>query len=153
MYPQSPRTASIERHPDLLALRADSEGAAVRPGAQIAESLSLLAGLYLAISPWVVGFHASASALSVTDLVIGLTLVLLALGYAPAFERTHGMAVAALLIGAWAVIAPRVVYATPAETRAEVSNVVAGGVAVVLALLTLALGAWRGRAESATRRT
>jgi hypothetical protein len=58
------QTHPIEQRPDPIAPRAAREGAAVRPLAQVSDCLSRLAGLYLAVSPWVVGFHTTASALA-----------------------------------------------------------------------------------------
>lgn len=144
-------TPPIEQHPDLAALRATSQSAATRPGAQLAECLSLLAGLYLAISPWVVGFHATTRALSASDLITGGALALLALGYGPAYERTHGMGWAAAMIGVWTIIAPWVIYGSPATVRTEWSNIVTGGVVILLALATAALGSAAGTRSRAVR--
>jgi hypothetical protein len=134
----------IDEHPDLVALRIGSERAVTRPAAQAVECLSLLAGLYLAISPWVVGFDAFRS-LTVSNLVTGLALVVLALGYGPAYERTHGMSWAALLVGAWTIVAPWVVAGHAAATKPEVSNVIAGAAACLTALATMGLGMAGGR--------
>lgn len=134
--------ARIEQHPDLMALRAESERAATRPVAQAVECLSLLTGLFLAISPWVVGFDAFRS-LTVNDLITGAALALLALGYGPAYERTHGMGAAAALIGVWTIIAPWVVAGSPATARTEASNIATGALAFILALATLAQGSTR----------
>ena len=131
--------ARIEEHPDLLALRMGSERAVTRPAAQAVECLSLLAGLYLAISPWVVGFDAFRS-LSVNDLITGIALAAIALGFGPAYERIHGMGWAAALIGVWTIITPWVVSGDAAVTRTIWSNVVTGAVVLVLALATTATG-------------
>lgn len=139
----------IEEHPDLLALRAASEGATVRPPAQALECMSLLAGVYLAISPWVVDFHASAPALTGNNVITGLVLVALSLGFVPAFERTHSMGLAAAAIGVWTIIAQWVIQSSPTNAGIIASNVAIGAVVLVLALATLAQGAGRGRAVAA----
>jgi|SRR5579871_5394712 hypothetical protein len=133
--------ARIEEHPDLMALRISSERAVTRPVAQAVECLSLLTGLYLAISPWVVGFDAFRT-LTVNNLVIGIALAVLALGYGPAYERTHGMGWTAALLGIWTIIAPWAVAGNAAVTKTEVSNIITGAVAILLALATTAMG-WR----------
>ncbi|MGO4429678.1 SPW repeat protein, partial [Streptomyces sp. MCAF7] len=51
-----------------------------------------------------------------------------------AYERTHGMAWAAALLGVWAIIAPWVVSGSVATMRTIISNVIVGAVALVLAL-------------------
>src|SRR5690606_42051247 len=60
------------------------------PTTQITEGLAFLAGVYLAISPWVVGFS-NLSTITINNLVIGVAVALLALGFASAFGRTHGL--------------------------------------------------------------
>ena len=56
--------AGMEEHPDIMELRARYELAAAAPLAQFANGLIFLTGLYLAISPWVVGFNASMRSLA-----------------------------------------------------------------------------------------
>lgn len=60
--------------------------------------LAVLTGLYMAISPWVVGFHGY-STLTVHNLIVGIALSVLALGFASMYGRVHGMVRAAPLIG------------------------------------------------------
>lgn len=139
-------THPIEQHPDLVNLRAASETAAARPLAQATEALSLLAGLYLAISPWVVGFHATAPTLTANNLITGLALVAFALGMVPAFERTHSM-VAAALIGVWTIIAQWVIQSSPPDAGIIASNVAAGSIVLLLALTTMAQSKDRERAN------
>ncbi|GAA3379088.1 SPW repeat protein [Streptomyces sannanensis] len=129
----------IEQHPDILALHAHSQIATSRPVAQAVEGLSVLTGLYLAASPWIVGFNGLPS-LAVTNLICGVAFALLAAGFGPAYERTHGMSWAAMGIGVWTIIAPWVVAGHAATTRTIASNVTIGAVALCLALATAAMG-------------
>ncbi|WP_432138203.1 MULTISPECIES: SPW repeat protein [unclassified Streptomyces] len=131
----------IEEHPDIQAMRARAAEVSVQPAAQATEGLTLLTGLYLAISPWVIGFNGNP--LAVSNLVTGIALAVLALGFGSAFERTFGMGWAAAGIGAWAVIAPWVMQNASTTTGTIVSNSITGGVAVVLGLMTTAMA--RGR--------
>jgi hypothetical protein len=140
MSSQYTRTGPIEQHPDLMALRAASESATARPAAQATECLRLLAGLYLAISPWIVGFHTTAPALTANNLITGLALVALSLGFGPAFERTHAMSMAAALIGVWTIIAQWVIQASPTGTGIIASNTATGAAVLILALATIAQG-------------
>ena len=149
MVAQNPR---IEEHPDLMALRVESERAAVRPAAQAVECLSLLTGLYLAISPWVVGFGGTFRDLAVNDLILGIALAVFALGYGAAYDRTHGMAWASALIGVWTIIAPWVVSGRPGTTGPEASNVATGALVILLALATIAQGTVHGAARLMTSR-
>lgn len=137
MAAQTPR---IEEHPDLMALRVGSERAVTRPVAQAVECLSLLTGLYLAASPWIIGFSGGFRNLAINNLITGIALTVFALGYGSAFERTHSMGWAAALIGLWTCIAPWVISGQPATAGPEASNVVVGFLTIVLALATIAQG-------------
>ncbi|MEV6793434.1 SPW repeat protein [Streptomyces sp. NPDC051320] len=134
----------MHQHPDIMALREHSEQAAVSPAAQGVEALSVLSGLYLAASPWIVGFNGF-STLTVNNLITGLALTVLAVGFGSAYERTHGMSWAAAGIGAWTIIAPWAVAGNVDTTSTIVSNVIVGAVALVCALTMAGMGATRRR--------
>lgn len=141
----SSQTHPIEQHPDLVALRAASEDATTRPAGQAVETMSLLAGLYLAVSPWIVGFHATSPGLTVNNLVTGLVLVALALGVVPAYERTHSLGMAAAVIGLWTIIAQWVIQSTSTDAGVVASNIVIGVVVFLCAMATLGQGMRRER--------
>lgn len=122
--------SSIDRHPDLLALRARYERAAESMTAQGTFGLALVTAVYAAVSPWIVGFHGE-RALAVNDLVVGLVVAVLAFGFAAALDRTHGMTWTMALFGVWFIISPWVIHGVSTTQGMIWSNVVAG------ALLTL----------------
>ena len=124
---------TMRTHPDIAELRAKYELAAETPTARAVAGLTFLAGLYLAISPWVVGFNGFTT-LTVNNLVIGIALAMLGLGFASASGRTHGVVWITPLIGVWTIIAPWVVSGDVATTGTIWSNVVTGAVAVLLGL-------------------
>jgi hypothetical protein len=132
--------SQIEQHPDLLALRARYAEVSARPSAQAAEGLSLLTGLYLAISPWVVGFSAMRS-ITVNNLITGIALAALAGGLASAYGRTYGMAWLAPIVGIWTIIAPWVVRGGVDTTATIANNVATGAVAVVVGLAAMSITA------------
>jgi SPW repeat len=136
------RGMGIESHPDIAALRARYDVAGQMPIAQGLDGLTVLTGLYLAISPWVVGFS-SMTNLTINDLVIGAALALLAVGYASAPGRTFGVSWIAPVLGVWTIIAPWVVNGGSATTKTIWSNVVAGAVAVILGLGAISVAARR----------
>jgi MFS superfamily sulfate permease-like transporter len=103
-----------------------------------------MAGLYLAMSPWIVGFT-DLSTLAGNDLISGVAVTLLALGLASAYGRTHGIAWVTPLIGVWTIIAPWVVSGDVSTTATVWSNVVIGAVIVILGLGTMAPGLSRRR--------
>ncbi|GGK87459.1 hypothetical protein Sme01_48830 [Sphaerisporangium melleum] len=131
------RPTGLEAHPDIVAMRAKYERASSSMGAQVIDGLSLLAGLYLAISPWVVGFN-GLSRLSVSNLVTGLALAALALGFASAFGRTYGLTWIAPILGIWTIISPWVIRS--ATTGSIWNNVVTGIVILLLGLGAMAVG-------------
>ncbi|KAK1183639.1 SPW repeat protein [Streptomyces sp. NBS 14/10] len=143
-----PTHATMESHPDILAMRERhtwAEQAATTPVVQAVEAISLITGLYLAASPWIVGFNGMMT-LAVTNLITGVAYAVLMGGFGHAYERTHGMAWAAALLGVWAIIAPWVVSGSVATMRTIISNVIVGAVALVLALFASS----RAKAKAST---
>jgi hypothetical protein len=139
----SPMT-SIEQHPDIAALRMRYERAGETLTAHVVDGLSLLAGLYLAASPWVLGFHTTLPGLTMSNFVTGLVFVALAFGLASAHGRLHGVAWVAPAIGVWTVVAPWAIRGEAANiTTTIVSNVIVGGLCLLLGLAAVALGMQR----------
>jgi hypothetical protein len=126
-------------HPDIAQLRAKFDAAAETQTAQVVEGLTFLTGLYLAISPWVVGFNGF-STLTGNNLIVGVAMALLAVGFASAYGRTHGIAWVTPLIGVWTIIAPWIVSGDVASTATIWNNVVTGAVAVLLGLGAMSFG-------------
>lgn len=129
----------MAEHPDLVALRARYEEASNTTMAQFVDGLTFLAGLYMAISPWVVGF-ANAGALAVNNLIVGAAFAVLAVGFASAYGRTHGIAWVTPVIGVWMILAPWLVAATTTTTPMVLNNVIIGAVGVVLGIGTMGVG-------------
>lgn len=132
--------AGMGQHPDIMELRARYEQAAARPLAQLADGLVFLTGLYLAISPWVVGFSGMHS-IAVNDLITGIALALID-GLASAYGRTHGMAWVAPIVGIWTIITPWVIRGGVASTATAgtiANNVAVGAVAVVIGLAAMSV--------------
>ncbi|MFI5983025.1 SPW repeat protein [Streptomyces sp. NPDC051555] len=137
---------NIELHPDLAEMRTRFERVTTTPRAQAVEALALVTGLYIAASPWIAGFS-GLSALAITNLIAGLAYCLCMGGLGSAYERTHAMAWTAVVIAAFTIVAPWVVSGAVDTTRTVVSNCIAGGVALLLAL---AMASMAGR-ERPTR--
>jgi hypothetical protein len=100
----------IEEHPDIAALRMRYERAAETVAGQVVGGLTFLAGLFVAASPWIVGFS-QFTTLTVNNLIVGIAVTVFALGLTSAFGRTHGLAWTAPLVGVWLIISPWVVGA------------------------------------------
>ncbi|WP_036320630.1 SPW repeat protein [Microbispora sp. ATCC PTA-5024] len=136
--------------PDVMELRQTYDRVGSAAPAQVMDGLTCLAGLYLAISPWVVGFTGFRSLL-VNNLIVGLAVAALALGYASAFGRTYGVSWVTPLLGIWTIIAPWVIRGQPATTATIWNNVVTGAVILVLGAGAMAL-ALRHRMPARTPR-
>jgi SPW repeat len=129
----------VEGERDVAEVRARYDRVAETPSAQMVNGLTFLAGLYLAISPWVVGFN-SRVPLTVNNLIIGAALALLALGFTSAYGRTHGVTWIAPLIGVWTIIAPWVLPQHAATTAVIVNNALTGTVIVLCGLADVIIG-------------
>lgn len=144
--PQSP----METHPDIVELRARHEAAeraATTPQVQAVETAAFLTGLFLAASPWVVGFN-NLTTLAVTNLIAGIAYaVLMSGGFGRAYERTHSMAWAACGLGVWTIIAPWAVAGDVTTMRSIITNVVVGGVALMLGLVASAAARSKGSSK------
>ncbi|MFJ7269449.1 SPW repeat protein [Streptomyces sp. NPDC099050] len=123
----------IEHHPDLAEMRSRFERVTSTPSAQIVEALALMTGLYIAASPWIAGFSGLGS-LAINNLIAGLAYCLCMSGLGSAYERTHAMAWTAVGLAAWTIVAPFVISGDVSTTRTVWSNVLAGGIALCLAL-------------------
>ncbi|MDH6282298.1 SPW repeat protein [Prescottella agglutinans] len=138
---------SMETHPDIAELRARYDEFGESPVPQLAEGLMVLAGLYAAASPWIIGFNGQTS-LMMCNLLAGLAVALLAVGHATSFGRTHGIAFVAPLLGAWLIVSPWLVRHVSTSPGMIWSNVVVGAVVLVLGAGLLGMGMTR----SGTRR-
>lgn len=138
MTTETPGTPAIEEHPDLTALRLRYGQAAETPTAQVADGLTFLAGLYLAMSPWVIGFT-NHSSLTASNLFTGIALAMLALGFAAAYERTHGIAWAAPVLGVWTIVAPWLVSGAAPDSKAILSNIIVGVLCVLFSLAAMSV--------------
>ncbi|OBH09716.1 SPW repeat protein [Mycobacterium sp. E1747] len=125
--------SSIDHHPDLLALRANYDRVAESMSAHVTFGLALLTGLYVAASPWLVGFSAT-GALATSNLIAGIAGAFLAYGFATALDRAHGLTWTMPVLGGW-VIASLWILPGVAQTAGMMwSNVVAGALLTLLGL-------------------
>ncbi|WP_234323476.1 SPW repeat protein [Streptomyces sp. NRRL F-2580] len=120
-------------------MRARFERATTSPVFQVTTCLGLIAGLYLAVSPWVVGFH-DLDTLTINNLVLGIGYVLPMTGLSPAYDRTHSMAWMQAIVGVWTIVAPWVVSGEVATMGTIANNSTVGAIGLFLALSVAALG-------------
>ncbi|MPY59017.1 SPW repeat protein [Streptomyces spongiae] len=143
----SPR-GDITSHPDVTEMR--ERYARMLGGRDVAlvDGPVFLLGLYCAVSPWILHFTANQPALVPHNLIIGIAIGLLALGFTVAPERMYGLSWATSAIGVWMIVSPWIVGTDP-DAGVIVNNVIIGCLAVVLGLLCAATAA-RSTSRSAT---
>lgn len=129
---------SMEHHPDIIEMRERAERAAATPLAQTVEALAVAAGLFLAISPWVVDFNSSFPRLAVCNLVLGLAYTGMMAGFGSAYERIHARAWASTMIGLFTVVSPWVLNGGAHVRRTILTNTITGGLMTCLALAAVA---------------
>jgi hypothetical protein len=147
----SMRTSSIEQHPDIAALRLRYDRAAEKPSTQVADGLTFLTGLYLAMSPWVIGFTNQPS-LTMSNVFTGIALAVLAFGFASAYGRTHGVAWVAPVIGLYAIVAPWLVAGATPDAKAITNNVIVGLLSLVFSLAAVVMGMRPGQEDRLSTR-
>lgn len=126
----------ISAHPDVAEMRERYERIVNGPRTVTTDGMIMLAGAYLAISPWVVHFNTVSSNLAMTNLVLGLCLVALGFGLALAPERMHRLSWTCVPIAVFAIIAPWVVTLGHTATHPMIwSNAVAGGALCLFGLM------------------
>jgi SPW repeat len=138
--------SSIDHHPDLLALRERYERVAESMSAHFTFGLAMLTGLYVAASPWIVGFSATRH-LTVCDFIAGIAVAFLAYGFATALDRAHGMTWTLAVLGVWVIASPWVLPGITLTAGMIWSNVVAGALLTFLGLNATYFG-MRTRAEA-----
>lgn len=109
--------------------------------AQAAAVLSVLAGLWVAISPWfLVLQQPTARNAAVNNVIIGLAVAALALFASSQPRGFRGLESATGLLGVWLIISPFILSAKYAiQPPMYWSNIWAGGVLIVLSLVALAV--------------
>ncbi|MDF3301329.1 SPW repeat protein [Streptomyces tropicalis] len=124
----------ISTHPDVTEMR--ERYARMLGGRDVAlvDGPVFLLGLYCAASPWILHYTASQPALATHNLIMGIAIGLLALGFTTAPARMYGLSWAMCAMGIWLVVAPWIVGTRP-DTGVVVNNIVIGALALILGLL------------------
>ncbi|MFJ7333223.1 SPW repeat protein [Streptomyces sp. NPDC101110] len=130
----SPTRGDITTHPDASEMR--DRYARMLGGRDVAlvDGPVFLLGLYCAASPWIVHYTTSQPALVTHNLIMGIAIGLLALGFTRAPERMYGLSWAMCALGVWMIISPWVVGESP-DAGVVWNNIVIGALAVILGLV------------------
>lgn len=130
----------LTTHPDVHEMRARYDKMLGRRDVALIDAPVFLVGLYCVISPWVVGFAAAQTDLATHNLIIGIAIGLVALGFTIAPERMYGMSWALCAIGLWMCFSPWVLVTDPGPSIIW-NNLIVG----VLAFLLGLMAAWQVR--------
>ncbi|MET4923399.1 SPW repeat protein [Streptomyces sp. PSRA5] len=137
----------IGAHPDVPEMRA--RYARVLGGRDVAllDGPIFLAGLFIALSPWILHYTTNQPGLVVHNVVMGIAIAVLALVFSATPTRTYGFSWALCLMGAWMIAAPWVVGSSP-DRGVFLSNVIAGGLVALLGLICAGAALMAGRKRS-----
>lgn len=148
----------LETHPDVPEMRARYDRMLGGRDVALVDGPVFLVGVYCAMSAWVIHFSGTQSALTTHNLIMGIAIALLGLGFTIMPERMYGLSWAMVVMGAWLVVAPWIVGSHP-DKGIIWSNAIIGGVTALLGLVCTVVAAKRSRAAhsaaaaGASRRT
>ncbi|MER7837529.1 SPW repeat protein [Streptomyces sp. NPDC096040] len=134
--------SDITSHPDIGEMRERYDRMLGGRDVALVDGPVFLLGLYCAASPWILHYTASQPALMTHNLIIGIAIGLLALGFTRAPERMYGLSWAMCAMGLWMIVAPWVVGRSP-DTGVIINNIVIGALAFCLGLVCAASTARR----------
>jgi hypothetical protein len=124
----------ITTHPDASEMRERYDRMLGGHDVALVDGPVFLLGLYCAVSPWILHYTTSQPALATHNLIMGIAIGLLALGFTRAPERMYGLSWAICAMGAWLIISPWVVGTSP-DTGVVINSIIIGALAVVLGAL------------------
>jgi hypothetical protein len=136
----SPARGDISSHPDVSEMRARYDRVLGGRDVALVDGSVFLLGLYCAVSPWIVHYTTSQPNLVPHNLIIGIAIGLLALGFTRAPERMYGLSWACCALGVWMIVSPWVVGDGP-DAGVIWNNIIIGALAVILGMVCAATAA------------
>jgi hypothetical protein len=136
----SPARGDISSHPDVSEMRARYDRVLGGRDVALVDGPVFLLGLYCAVSPWIVHYTTSQPNLVPHNLIIGIAIGLLALGFTRAPERMYGLSWACCALGVWMIVSPWVVGDGP-DAGVIWNNIIIGALAVILGMVCAATAA------------
>ncbi|MER7398134.1 SPW repeat protein [Streptomyces sp. NPDC000151] len=134
----------IASHPDVPEMR--DRYARMLGGRDVAlvDGPVFLVGLYCAVSPWILHFTANQPALVTHNLILGIAIGLMALGFTTTPERMYGLSWAMSAIGVWLIVSPWIVGSSP-DAGVVVNNIIVGALTALLGLVCVGAAARSGK--------
>jgi hypothetical protein len=130
----------ITSHPDTHEMRARYDRVLGGRDVALVDGPVFLLGLYCAVSPWILHYTTSQPALVPHNLIMGIAIGLLALGFTAAPARMYGLSGAMCALGVWMIISPWIVGENP-DAGVIWNNIIIGALAVMLGTVCAATAA------------
>ncbi|MFG3116125.1 SPW repeat protein [Streptomyces sp. NPDC048197] len=129
-------------HPDASEMQARYERVLGGRDVVLVDGPVFLVGLYCAVSPFIVHYTLAQPALATHNLIVGIAIALLAVGFTVTPARMYGLSGAMCAIGVWMIIAPWLVGRSP-DAGVIWNNVVIGALTFLLGALCVAAASKR----------
>ncbi|MGW5973686.1 SPW repeat protein [Streptomyces sp. NPDC055185] len=130
----------ITSHPDAREMRARYDRMLGGRDVVLVDGPVFLLGLYCAVSPWILHYTTSQPALVPHNLIIGIAICLLAVGFTVSPARMYGLSGAMCALGVWMIISPWIVGTGP-DAGVIWNNVVIGALTLLLGVMCVATAA------------
>ncbi|MFF3405517.1 SPW repeat protein [Streptomyces sp. NPDC002742] len=121
----------ITSHPDASEMRARYERVIGGRDVPLVDGPVFLLGLYCAASPWILHYTTNQPDLATHNLIMGIAIGVLALGFTARPGRMYGLSWAICAMGTWMIISPWIVGSSP-DTGVALNSIVIGALAVLL---------------------
>ncbi|UQA96946.1 SPW repeat protein [Streptomyces halobius] len=131
---------SLAGHPDVSEMAARYDRVLGGRDVVLVDGPVFLVGLYCAASPWIVHYTASQPALLTHNLILGIAIALLAIGFTATPDRMYGLSGAMCAMGAWLIVSPWIVGSGP-DAGVIWNNVVVGALTFLLGAMCVAVAA------------
>ncbi|WP_412751591.1 SPW repeat protein [Krasilnikovia sp. M28-CT-15] len=118
----------------------------------ITHGLALLAGLWLAISPWVTHFNTTAPDVTINNLILGIAVAALTLAAIQVPQSVARLSWTAATIGVWIVVSQWVIQQSASSAGIVWNNMISGGVIILLGVAAPAIAMTGSRTPSGARR-
>lgn len=129
-------------HPDASEMQARYERVLGGRDVVLVDGPVFLVGLYCAVSPFIVHYTLAQPALATHNLIVGIAIALLAVGFTVTPARMYGLSGAMCAIGVWMIIAPWLVGRSP-DAGVIWNNIVIGALTFLLGALCVAAASRR----------
>ncbi|MFE9835561.1 SPW repeat protein [Streptomyces sp. NPDC005551] len=130
----------ITSHPDAPEMRARYDRMMGGRDVALVDGPMFLLGLYCAASPWILHYTSSQPSLVVHNLIMGIAIGVLALGFTNSPERMYGLSGALCALGTWMIISPWIVGSSP-DTGVVLNSIIIGALAVVMGMICIVTAA------------